>query len=84
MHDVNPQLNGMPMKIIRFLILLQEALGMEQHGNLLNKRFDRKLILFDADWGIRIIAKNHNIGNSIERCNYFFEYKDFDKNRKIS
>ena len=52
--------------------------------SFLNKRFDNKLksCCIDEDWGIGIISKHHNIGNSIERGNYFFEFNDFDKNRK--
>ena len=52
--------------------------------SFLNKRFDKRLksCCINADWGIGIISKKHNIGNSIQRTNHFFEYKDFEKNRK--
>ena len=52
--------------------------------SFLNKRFDKNLksCCIDCDWGVGIISKTCEIGDPIERTNSFFEYKEFDKNRK--
>ena len=85
LHDVNPPTEWHARENYRFFNSpARGAWNGTTWKSFLNKRFDKKLksCCIDADWGIGIISKNHNIGNSIERTNYFFEYYDFDKNRK--
>ena len=52
--------------------------------SFLNKRFDKTLksCCINIDWGVGVISKKCNIGNSIKRSNKFFEYKDLEENRK--
>ena len=85
LHDVNPPTEWHARE--NYMFFNSPARGAWNGTvwkSFLNKRFDNKLksCCIDADWGIGIISKNHNIGNPIERLNYFFEYNDFDKNRK--
>ena len=85
LHDVNPPTEWHARESYRFS---NSPAGGSWNGttwkSFLNKRFDKNLksCCIDTDWGIGIISKNHNIGDSIERQNYFFEYKELDRNRK--
>ena len=85
LHDVNPPTEWHARESYSFF---NSPAGPDWNGTVwksfLNKRFDKKLnsCCIDVDWGVGIISKTHNIGNSIERENHFFEYKDFDKNRR--
>lgn len=36
----------------------------------------------DSDWGVGVLSKKHQIGESIPETNVFFEYDQLDKNRK--
>lgn len=38
----------------------------------------------DSDWGVGILSKKHKIGEHTEPINSFFEFNNFDKNRKKS
>ncbi|MGB1216312.1 MAG: class I SAM-dependent methyltransferase [Saprospiraceae bacterium] len=50
----------------------------------LKARFNSALnsCCINTDWGVGILSKKHPIGKSIEATNLFFEFEDFDKNRK--
>ena len=85
LHDVNPPTEWHARE--SYLFLNSPAAGAWNGTvwkSFLKKRFDKELYCccIDTDFGVGIISKKHNIGNSIERVNYFYEYKDFDKNRK--
>ena len=85
LHDVNPPTEWHARESYGFH---NSPAGGTWNGttwkSFLNKRFNKNLksCCIDTDYGIGIISKNHNIGHSIERQNYFFEYKELDKNRK--
>ena len=85
LHDVNPPTEWHARESY---IFNYSPAGGSWNGttwkSFLNKRFNKNLksCCIDTDWGIGILSKNHNIGHSIERQNYFFEYKELDKNRK--
>ena len=85
LHDVNPPTEWHARESY---IFYNSPAGGNWNGTVwksfLNKRFDKKLncCCIDTDYGVGIISKNHKIGRSIDSTNYFFEYKDFDKNRK--
>lgn len=36
----------------------------------------------DSDWGVGVLAKQHDIGHSIDVVNPFFEFENFAKNRR--
>ena len=85
LHDVNPPTEWHARESYEFYNSPAEgAWNGTTWKSFLNKRFDKNLksCCIDTDWGIGILSKKHNIGHSIERKNYFFEYKELDKNRK--
>ena len=41
-----------------------------------------KSCCIDSDWGVGILSKKRAIGESIEFTNQFYEFNEFDKNRK--
>ena len=36
----------------------------------------------DTDWGLGILSKKHNLGNRIQHSNEFYEFNNFDQNKK--
>lgn len=85
LHDCNPPSEWHSRENFNYK---QTPAGVHWNGTtwkaFLKWRFNPEInsCCIDSDWGVGIISKTHQIGKSICCANAFFEFNDFDKNRK--